>query len=260
MGMATNPANEIVDLADFDESKNILVYGNSGVGKTVWAKDAPGLLYLATEQGTISAARQGSSAKVWPLRTWDKFEKAMDYLRRGGYKNYKTLCLDSFTSAQDVCWRHILDLGAQNNAERDADLPYQQEHYKVQQVMKRVANTFCDMPIDVIFTALTMSEEEDGEDLSMPQIHGKRGDIAQYVMGQMSSVGHMVKEEGERRIYWEYDPPHYGKDRYGVLSPYTENKSYLDIHKMIERSGSGERPRRSTRRTTGRRTTKRKAS
>ena len=65
----------IRELSDFNESINLLVYGDSGVGKTVLCGGAPSALFLSTETGTISAKRQGSKAKVWRMVNWKTLEE-----------------------------------------------------------------------------------------------------------------------------------------------------------------------------------------
>src|SRR5258707_7692514 len=53
------------------ESKNIAIYGPSGVGKTVLAGGAPDAMFLTTEKGLASAQRSGSRARVMRAYDWE---------------------------------------------------------------------------------------------------------------------------------------------------------------------------------------------
>jgi len=63
------PAN-IIDIQEEDEYVNILIYGDSGIGKTVFCGSDEGVLFVAPEDnGTLSAKRFGSTAKKWKVNT-----------------------------------------------------------------------------------------------------------------------------------------------------------------------------------------------
>src|SRR6266852_3960623 len=64
----------IEDLADFNESINILLHGPSGHGKTVLAGGAARdyrCVFLSTEAGVVSAKRAGSRAQVMRAPDWE---------------------------------------------------------------------------------------------------------------------------------------------------------------------------------------------
>src|SRR5712691_8534738 len=62
---------EEMDEFALSESKNIAIYGPSGVGKTVLAGGAPDATFLTTEKGLSSAQRSGSKAKVMRAYDWE---------------------------------------------------------------------------------------------------------------------------------------------------------------------------------------------
>ncbi len=246
----------IVDLSEWDESRNILVYGDSGVGKTVWATSADGILILATEKGTIAAKRQGLSAKVWPCEKWEDVVAAYDWSYdqcEAGTMPFKLLSIDSITKMQEHLLRFILNDVVENNPSRDPDIPAIQDHQKWQNMFKRFVNAFCELPVDCVFTALEMRHEDDeGEDVVFPMIQGKGYGISNWVCGQMGAVGRMsvrkVEKEDQptktlRKITWEKEPPYFGKDRYNFSPGYkTINKTLAQVIEMIEASGNEKPP------------------
>lgn len=244
--VAKNP--NIIKLEDTDESINMLVYGPSGVGKTVFGGSADRVLFLAAESGTVSAKRQKSKAHVWPINTWEDIEEAYSWL----YDNiedieYDWVVIDSVTQMQQMALRSILNNAVAENANRDPDIPAIQDHQKWQNMFKRFVLAFCDLDINVLFTALVRNEEdEEGEQFVTPDIQGKGYQMSQAICGMMSAYGFMqVKRkkvkgaDGEskikrvRRITWQDTGVIRGKDRYDVLAPYTDDKTLQQITEMI---------------------------
>src|SRR5579885_981648 len=79
--MAVKKPKAIRSIDEFDEPKNILVYGDPGCGKTPFGASAGGLM-ITTEAGTISARRLGyRNVDVWPCADdWNEVVKAYRWL------------------------------------------------------------------------------------------------------------------------------------------------------------------------------------
>lgn len=246
--VASNP--NIVALEDVDEHVNLLVYGDSGVGKTVFGGSGKNVLILSIEKGTTSAKRQGSKAKVWHIDTWDELTEAYTWLYNNPDHGFDWVVLDSITRMQQDALRAILDGAVEENATRDLDIPAIQDHQKWQNMFKRFILAFCDLPVNTCFLALARKEvDEEGTDFLTPDIQGKGYQISQYVCSLMSAYGYMkivnkkvkVVKDGEekivarrvRRIIFEDTGVVRGKDRFDVLAPYTENKTLAQISAMI---------------------------
>lgn len=236
-----------MDMDEFNESINLCVYAESGVGKTVFGGSGPpGTLILRIEKGTMSANRLGSKAKVMPLETWTEIERAQIWLRNGGYKDFSWLVFDSLHVMQEKLWRHIMDEVVKGNSTRDPDIPAQPDHLKMQLMIRRFMTLFTDLPINCLFLAQPMNiETADGDEMVVPMIDGKKGGLSRYTIGLMTSFGRMHLVESKtgkmiRRITWEPDGPYVGKDRTGVLAPHTDNKTLAEIAAMIEEGGTRE--------------------
>jgi hypothetical protein len=230
----------IVDIAEAREHYNIMLYSDPGVGKTVFAASHPGALVLAVDKGTISAARQGSKAKMWVINDWSDFEAAQKWVRAGGYKQFEWIVLDSFTMLREKLMKTVLEDEHARNSARDEYIPAQPDHQKVQNVMKRVAERFIDLPVHFLATGLPMViESRDGEEKVYPMIHGQKGETSIYIAGLFDSLGYMEMTEDDdgktvRRIHWEPYEEYTGKDRFDVLKPYTDNLTLSGLQKRIE--------------------------
>lgn len=249
--MATRPP--IKKMSTVKEAYNILVYGNSGVGKTVFAASHPNSLVLAIDPGTISAARAGSRADVWEIPTWQEFEEAQKWVRAGGYSQYEWIVVDGLTMLRERCMRFVLDREHGRNAARDLFVPAIADHQGTQNMIKFAMEKFCDLPVHMLFTALPMHvESRSGDEVIVPLIHGQKGDLSHYLVGLTDAFGYMEVAENDngkevRRIHWGPYNEYTGKDRFGVLAPYTDNLTLPQIHKRITESGSPEVPARKTR-------------
>lgn len=240
----------IISLDEWDESTNMLIYGDSGIGKTVFAGGAG--LILAVEKGAVSAKRQGSKADLWRIDGWPDMQAAYAWLKKNP-DAYAWVALDSITEMQQKALRWILQkeyraAGGSKGA-RDIDIPQIQDHQKWQNMFKRFVTSFCELPINVLFTALPLrAEDEEGEELVLPDLQGKGYQIAQWVCAQMSVVGYMKKitEETEeeddngdpvlrdiRRFFFQYSAPYFAKDRYDVLGRYWDDPTLADIDARI---------------------------
>lgn len=246
--MSSLPAN-IISLEDEEEKVNLLVYGNSGVGKTVWCGTAKNVLFLAPEDdGTISAKRLGSKAKKWTIKEWEDFDEAVNWLEDNPDHGFDVIVVDSITEMQQIMLRYILRTEQGKNASRDIDIPQIQDHQKWQNMFKRYVHRVNDLPVNVVWTALVRNEtDEEGEEFLTPDIQGKGYQMSQAICSYMTSYGYMqakqVKvrnpKEGEpetkiiRVITWQDTGVVRGKDRTNVLTPMTRNKNLQQVLNMI---------------------------
>lgn len=251
--MATT--SKIISLEDDEDFVNLLVYGKSGAGKTVFGGSADRVLFIAPEDdGTLSAKRQGSKAQKWPIETWSDVEEAYNYLYDLGdaiTDQWDWLLVDSATEFQQLMLRGILTQVNKENPTRDLDIPAIQDHQKWQNMFKRFVKAINALPVNVLWTALVRSEtDEEGEEFLTPDIQGKGYQMSQSIASYMTSYGCMqvvrrknpdweegmpVKDKYQkvRRITWEDIKTIQGKDRTNALAPYTEDKTLQQISDMI---------------------------
>jgi hypothetical protein len=237
----------IVDLELEIERIKMMVYGDAGSGKTVFAASAPNCLILSTEPGgTVSAAIQGRKAKVWPIRVWTDLEEALAWLQDNP-EVFDWVVLDTVTEMQTKLIYHLLKLVVEDNENRNPDIPAMPDHQEWQNKYKRFFDTFMDLPVNVLFTAHAMTmEDQDGEEKLWPQVQG--GDnwkkIARSLVAKPQLVGYIRtvekkdakgKEVGDvRRIRWRPSKTVNAKDRFDVMGIYTDDIDMEEVVRRIE--------------------------
>lgn len=147
------------DLAEREDTANILVYGESGVGKTVFASTAPRpMLWLESEGGTMSIAdRTGiKTVKVTGLET---YRQVLYYLMTQEH-DFKTVVLDSISDTSATLLREIMKGVTAEDDERDEFSPEWGEWGKLTGVMREIIRGYRDLPMNVVFTALTREDTD----------------------------------------------------------------------------------------------------
>jgi hypothetical protein len=229
--------DNIIGIQDEDEFVNLMIYAESGTGKTVLAGSDDDVLFIAPEDnGTLSAKRFGSSAKKWKIRKWGDIVEAYEWLATLDEIPFNWIVLDSLTEMQQMCMRAILDEAVELNPGRDPDVPQLQDWQPYFERFRRLVKAFNSLPVNVLYTSLSQRiEDEDGETKVLPMIQGKGTQFAEQVVSWMTSFGYMsVKrqpngkdEEGKtkyaeyRVIQWKATKTVSAKDRTRCLEPKT---------------------------------------
>lgn len=231
---------EVEDLTDYNESANVLVYGDSGVGKTSLAGGASAstragrVVFISTEKGTIAAKRTGSEAKLIRAYDWDHIEAALDWADENlGPEDW--VILDSLSKMQVLLIRWILGIIHEDNEARDLDIPAIQDHQKWQNMFKRFVDRIVDAPYNAIFIATAMhATDQEGDPLVLPSITGKGYEVANYICAQMDLVMYYHAAEKRRaddptvrrlltQTYAKADGPvYFAKDRFHTFAAWLD--------------------------------------
>lgn len=246
--------SKIVPLQDSTLFVNIMVYGDSGIGKTVFAGSDDEVLFIAPEDaGTLSAKRFGSKAHRWPVESWNDLLEAYEYVYEqieAGDFPYKWIAIDSLTEMQSMAMTHVLKMGVNDKPGKDPDVPEIQDWQRYYIIFEKMIRAFNDLNVNTLYTALARKvENAEGEDFYVPDIQGKEYLLSLKVASLMTSYGHMkivlVPEKDEkneetgrkvrvRRIVWEDTGASRGKDRTRTLAPRTDNLKLKQIREKIE--------------------------
>lgn len=240
------------DLDGATEYKNIFVFGDSGVGKTVLAGTCPGrVLFLAGEPGYISAARQGAKGRVRIIADPATALAAADWLDTGGAAQFDWIVVDGLGTMQN---KFLLTYAAEafdaNPAKRaHRNLPDKPDYLNAQNFIKSWVSRMIDTPCNVLFTAHAMRPENDeGERVVYPSIQGKGYEVSNYICGLMHTVGFMsmrVRKDADgakqvRRILWrnfrdpESETTYFAKDQFNRLGTYTDDTNMSQLLEMID--------------------------
>lgn len=239
---------ELFELGGSDEPLKMILYGDSGCGKTHMAAGIPGHnLWLTGEPGFRTAERLEAKGKRRAIRDSASALAAIEYLEEGNWSKYGMVIVDGLSTMNK---RFILHYAAEafdaNPAKRvHRNLPDKPDYFNAQNFISDWTARFVDLPIPVLFTAHAMRPEgDDGEPMVYPSIQGKGYEVANFVSGLMGVVGYMStvtpktgakKGEQIKRILWqEYRDPktdtkYFAKDQYGALPRWTDNATMPEI-------------------------------
>ena len=242
--MAPSMPRAIVDLDSFKESHNLMVYGDTGSGKTAQIASLPGRVLILASESTIMLVvkkaverlglnweKEKKRFKIWRIRKWQDLEDAYLWLRDNqGVFNW--VVIDSATSVQSRAMRAAMEAAVHRNPEkRDIDLPDRGEHQKMQNAMKRMIADFNELDCNCLWFAQAMRrEDQDGNEIVVPFIMGKDYEVSAFACAQMTAFGYYMKKpskankgQTDRILIWESFADkesginYWSKDRYDVF-------------------------------------------
>ncbi len=230
----------------------ILVYGDPGVGKTVFGASAcevPALspvLVIDMEGGDLSLARTHPSVDVVRVKSFNEFSAIYAALKTGN-QPYKTLVLDSITEIQkfgmyEVMRRMLLD---PKNSDRDPDMPGIAEWGKNTEQIRKLTRAFRDLPMNVVITALATNDMSDSGIIrkSKPALSNKLSfeipgffDIVGYMYVRERKIPYTDPQEVEqvRNLLTMATQKHVAKDRTGVLPPVLQSPTMKSVYDIIQ--------------------------
>lgn len=184
---------------------NMLIYGESGVGKTWLAGSASAVpsmrnvLYIDAESGRRTLDDQWPGIPILHATHWDDYKKIYDALLAGGHE-YQTVVLDSISEMLEHCKDAVMvEMKSDpENDRRDPDVPSIREWGKILTRMMRLVRNFRDLPMNVIFIAHAEQVTVGGRKKWMPLVNGK----FQMKLPQIPDVVvfmYIVEVEGEQK-------------------------------------------------------------
>jgi hypothetical protein len=95
-----------------DRPLKVLVYGQAGIGKSTFASQAPGPLFLPTEDGT-------NQLDVFRLERPSTWAEVLAVPRALGTEQHehKTLVIDTLGGLERLCWAHVCQTGGKPDIE-----------------------------------------------------------------------------------------------------------------------------------------------
>lgn len=174
------------------ESINMVLYGDPGSGKTVFAgsgrENGKHDLIVAIEQGTKSAAQMGSQASVIEAKDWDTLVAVVDAIIDEPDR-YEWVIIDSLTKMQDIIWQEILANATRRSPDRSQYKKELQEYGEAQERLKEIVRRLNESSANIIYTAMAdLAEDEDANEYRLPAIHGGKGAMAWWVCGEVDVV------------------------------------------------------------------------
>ena len=173
----------------------MLVYGESGAGKTRFASTWPGVIFADIDKGMASVTEKvmrvpiddanGSSA-------WDKMKALYKYLSEEEHP-YQTVVLDTLNEMQRIAMHMTIEEFTMVRRSY-GNLPSQSDYGKMLHDMVELTRDFIALPMRVLLLAQVNSRQFDTDTL-MPQLVGKN--TAREIARKMDVIGYIYKSENE---------------------------------------------------------------
>jgi phage nucleotide-binding protein len=186
-----------------DQRLKVLVYGESGVGKTVFASSFPKPYFLAAEEGLLSIA--GGNAEYDDVKRWSDLEGYyLELLKPATQKRYDTVVVDSLTSLQQLALAHVLEANNRN-------FPEMRDWGMLLELMRRFLRQMGDLPYNIVFNALEAQNKDElnGGIFTKPAIQGR---MAEEAPAYVDIVMHLIVEE--KKVGGEIQ-----RERFGIFQP-----------------------------------------
>lgn len=239
---------------------NLLVYGDPGVGKTVFCASALGLgkvLILNTEGGMASI--RNTDVHVVDVTSMDDLNETYEMLSETKH-GYTTVCIDNLTELQRVITESVLEGTSK-------DTPAMRDWGVIRERVIRIIRYFRDLDANLIVTCHVTSEKDEDERMfRSPDLVGK---LKKQIAGFFDEVGYMFVDTGEgsfvlgrkpdsedeedekggtleRRILFQLHPQFVAKDRGGQLDKYES----ADFAAIYEKTFGGTKPQTKTKKGT----------
>lgn len=184
---------------------NVLIYGDSGIGKTVLAGSASivaemgPVVVVDFEGGTISLKDFYPDVDVVRVKTIREMQRVYDELYRMKH-NYKTVVIDSLTEVQKMFMSEIVKAQYQKDPDKyDEDVPGIYEWGKNTEQIRKLVRAYRDLPMNSIFTALAMeTKDKNNVTRTVPNFSNK---LIGEVPGLVDIVLYMYTKKIDKNTY-----------------------------------------------------------
>lgn len=192
----------------------LLVYGQSGAGKTTLIKTLPKPIVLSAEGGLLSL--QDADLPFIEISDMETLREAYTWLTQSDEaKGFESVALDSISEIAEV----VL------NAEKKATKDPRQAYGAMQEQMADIIRAFRDLPGRHVYMSakLEKTQDEMGRVLYAPSMPGnKTGQALPYFFDEVLAL--RVEKDGEgvtqRALMCDSDGLWLAKDRSGKLGPW----------------------------------------
>lgn len=202
------------DKEAIDQGVKVLVYAESGAGKTVLCATAPAPIILSAESGLLSL--KAFKIPVIKIATLADMEEAYNWLKAGkqGADQFKTICLDSITEMGEVVLA---------NAKKTVKDP-RQAYGELIEKITRLIKQFRDLEGKNVYMSAKLDRSKDeisGMTMFGPSMPGqKMGPSMPYLFDEVFNLRVLQTAEGVkyRALITQPDLQYVAKDRSGKLA------------------------------------------
>lgn len=226
---------QVVPVQKRQSYMNMMLYGDSGVGKTHLAGSADAVpdlrpvLMIDFEGGTESLVRHYPDVQQVRVENWKQMQAVYDELHRGKH-DFQTVILDSLTEIQKFNMYEIMVDTVAKRPDQDIDVPSMREWGKNLEQMRKFVRGFRDLKMHTIFTALKKEDKNDktGMVTTLPSLSGKlSGEVAAFldIVGYyyVKKIGSGEDAVDKRLLLTKKTETVVAKDRTGTLPMIVED-------------------------------------
>jgi len=190
-------SDRIVLASELPQNHTVLVYARPKVGKTRLSCTAPGVILLDVDEKGTSSVKRDLNPHVFPASTWGDCVDFYWYLQEGKH-DFKTAVVDGVTGMQLLCLNFVLGEQAALDASRDPDMPNRVAWGKVGKLMRTQITNYRNLPMNVVFTALTRAAfqgDDDDEDVDRTIGPAVTPSVAGHLEAAVEVIGYLQKRE-----------------------------------------------------------------
>ena len=242
MTLATIAGLPIIKAASQPPQFNILIYGDSGTGKTILSGSADAVpemrkvLVVDVEGGTLSLKDKFPEVETVRVASWDKMQEVYNELSLPGH-GFNTVVIDSLSECQKLSMDRIMRKLVDQYPDREESVPQLREwNINIEQTRKFV-RLVRDLPLSTIFTALCREDRHPtrGTIRRKPSLSGK---VSDEVAGFLDIVTYLyfkeVDGELKRWLLCSSTEDTVAKDRTDKLPKAIESPTMETIWNLIK--------------------------
>lgn len=221
---------------------NMLIYGESGIGKTRLAGSAAAVeemrrvLFIDVEGGTLTLRNTPyKEVEVVRVKSWADMNSVYNALSAGNH-GFRTVVVDSLTEIQKFSMDNIMKKLVEDDDERSPEVPGLREWNINLEQLRKFVRQFRDLPLNTIFTALVKTDKNmmKGTVRRKPSLSGKVADeIAAFLDNVCYYYSKEVGDENKRILLTGQTEDTVAKDRSSLLPMVIENPTMDIIYKYI---------------------------
>jgi hypothetical protein len=173
----------------------MLIYGESGTGKSRLASTFPNVIFADMDHGMSSVTEKIQKVYIGE-NEFKKLELMYEYLKAGDH-SFRTVVLDTLNEMQRFAMGATVEEFTTIRRSYN-DLPSQSDYGKMLHDMIELTRKFIDLPMRVVLLAQVVSRQFDTDTL-MPQLVGKN--TSREICRKMDVVGYIYKSEKDNPKY-----------------------------------------------------------
>lgn len=167
----------------------MLIYGESGTGKTRLASTFPNVVFADIDKGMSSVTEQ---VDVVSIDNFKQLQALYKFLKESDH-DYETVCIDTLNEMQRIAMHATVEDFPSIRRSYE-DLPSMSDYGKMLHDMVELTRKFVHLPMKVVLLAQVVSRQFD-TDVLQPQLVGKN--TSREICRKMDVVGYIYKSEHE---------------------------------------------------------------